>query len=433
MTKEVDAITNQVHDAHQVDGLYPMVMKHILRYVSTHAFDQKIKECAQLESQFLHDLFPEMNNFSAVWESHQYVLHAYDEIVQVKTRMELVPENSKQKIDGTEVDFSKTYESELRELVSKNKVSLFAKAFAEAASQKTKLDKSKSSLSFYRSQVVRLNQKNTVCAICHDFFEADCSEPGLQELVLPCCHAYHQVCISLWSKKAKQCPLCKQGFSAADVKEHAQDNTQRGVPRVENSKIIGSWGTKIDALVESLIKITDKNRETLTYDKVIVFSQWTDMLVILSDALGVNQLKHVLCKQKSDFKKGGKISNFKSDLDIQILLLPLQMGAEGLDLCCANHVILLEPLVNGALEAQAINRIDRIGQEKDTHVLKYLCENTIEEKIIRYQQEEKNRLTNSSSSSSSLISPIKKRNKSDMAYIDDFDSLSSILDLSKEG
>lgn len=48
------------------------------------------------------------------------------------------------------------------------------------------------------------------------------------------------------------------------------------------------------------------------------------------------------------------------------------VGAEGLDLIVASHVFLLEPLVNQAMERQAVNRVHRIGQTKQTKIHKYV-------------------------------------------------------------
>lgn len=49
----------------------------------------------------------------------------------------------------------------------------------------------------------------------------------------------------------------------------------------------------------------------------------------------------------------------------------------------AQHVILIEPLLNAAVEAQAIGRVHRIGQEKKTFVHRFIVKNTVEEGIYK--------------------------------------------------
>lgn len=49
----------------------------------------------------------------------------------------------------------------------------------------------------------------------------------------------------------------------------------------------------------------------------------------------------------------------------------------------ANHVFMLEPLLNAAVEAQAINRVHRGGQTRPTTVHRLVVRGTIEEEIER--------------------------------------------------
>jgi hypothetical protein len=65
----------------------------------------------------------------------------------------------------------------------------------------------------------------------------------------------------------------------------------------------------------------------------------------------------------------------------QILLMPSRFGANGLTLIEATQVIILAPFVNPAVEAQAISRVNRIGQTKPTTVHKLLIAPSIEEKL----------------------------------------------------
>jgi E3 ubiquitin-protein ligase SHPRH len=75
------------------------------------------------------------------------------------------------------------------------------------------------------------------------------------------------------------------------------------------------------------------------------------------------------------------ISRFKNDPAIECFLLHARAHSSGLNLVNASHVFLCEPLLNTALELQAIARVDRIGQQHETTVWLYLVSGTVEESI----------------------------------------------------
>ena len=78
------------------------------------------------------------------------------------------------------------------------------------------------------------------------------------------------------------------------------------------------------------------------------------MLDIVSCSLRANGINFVLCSSRAkDFGSVGGIESFKVNPDIRVLLLPLSLGAEGLDLIVANHVFLVEPILSSFQEAQA--------------------------------------------------------------------------------
>lgn len=66
---------------------------------------------------------------------------------------------------------------------------------------------------------------------------------------------------------------------------------------------------------------------------------------------------------------------------MEVFLLHARAHASGLNLVNASHVFLTEPLLNTALELQAIARVDRIGQQHETTVWLYLVSGTVEESI----------------------------------------------------
>ncbi|XP_034117250.2 transcription termination factor 2 [Drosophila albomicans] len=118
-------------------------------------------------------------------------------------------------------------------------------------------------------------------------------------------------------------------------------------------------------------------------DKVIVVSQWKTVLDILRDMLNKERLPSlelngtVLVKNRQDI-----VNEFNNPSSPKrILLLSLTAGGVGLNLIGANHLILLDLHWNPQLEAQAQDRIYRVGQKKDVVIYKMMCMDTVEQRI----------------------------------------------------
>ena len=66
---------------------------------------------------------------------------------------------------------------------------------------------------------------------------------------------------------------------------------------------------------------------------------------------------------------------------MECFFLHAKAHSSGLNLVNATHVFLCEPLINTAIELQAISRVHRIGQHLPTTVWMYLVSDTVEKAI----------------------------------------------------
>ena len=69
-----------------------------------------------------------------------------------------------------------------------------------------------------------------------------------------------------------------------------------------------------------------------------------------------------------------------------MFLISLKAGGTGLNLTAASYVVLFDPWWNPAVEAQAIDRSHRIGQDRTVIAYRLVAAGTIEEKIWELQQ-----------------------------------------------
>ena len=124
--------------------------------------------------------------------------------------------------------------------------------------------------------------------------------------------------------------------------------------------------------------------------KTVVFSQYTQMLnIIKEDLLLTNGKFCYLDGSMSTEDRNDVIYKFNTDSSIPVLLASIKAGGIGINLTGADTVIHYDLSWNPAVEAQASDRIHRIGQDKKVFVYKLITKDTLEDKIIEIQDSKK--------------------------------------------
>ena len=135
--------------------------------------------------------------------------------------------------------------------------------------------------------------------------------------------------------------------------------------------------SKVDLLLAQLQEIASEGHRAL------VFSQWTGLLDLVQAQLDadVDALKYLRLDGSTD-DRAGVVARFQADDGPPVMLVSLRAGGTGLNLTAADHVYLLDPWWNPAVEDQAADRTHRIGQQRPVFVHRLIAEDTVEEKIL---------------------------------------------------
>jgi SNF2 family DNA or RNA helicase len=119
--------------------------------------------------------------------------------------------------------------------------------------------------------------------------------------------------------------------------------------------------------------------------KALVFSQWTSLLDRVEPSLTAAGIRYSRL-DGSTVDRSGVVASFQEETGPPVLLVSLRAGGTGLNLTQADHVFLLDPWWNPAVEDQAADRAHRIGQERPVIVYRLVAADTVEEGILALQE-----------------------------------------------
>ncbi|KAF5540542.1 DNA repair RAD5 [Fusarium phyllophilum] len=121
-------------------------------------------------------------------------------------------------------------------------------------------------------------------------------------------------------------------------------------------------------------------------DKIILFVQWTRTAKALGCVLESLGIKFLYYNRMANQKqKTRALDEFTNNADTKILVSSMKCGGQSLNLQMANRVIILDEWWNKAAEEQAFKRVYRTGQLKETHLVRIIAKDSIDERIIMLQ------------------------------------------------
>ncbi|MCA9758688.1 MAG: SWF/SNF helicase family protein, partial [Candidatus Eisenbacteria bacterium] len=136
--------------------------------------------------------------------------------------------------------------------------------------------------------------------------------------------------------------------------------------------------SKLDLLVEKLGELREEGH------KALVFSQFVSLLTFVRGRLDAAGIRYEYLDGKTR-NRAKTVERFQNDPELDVFLISLKAGGTGLNLTAATYVFLLDPWWNPAVEAQAIDRAHRIGQERSVLACRIVARDTVEERILELQ------------------------------------------------
>ncbi|KAL6860125.1 hypothetical protein ACO1O0_004150 [Amphichorda felina] len=226
----------------------------------------------------------------------------------------------------------------------------------------------------------------------------------------PCFHVLCRSCINNYRDRAKSmlepgkstgpCPVCNTyvQFEFVQLRRRDVDAEHDGPPKSQgkaSKKTFDNYSgphTKTRALVEDLLKSKAESEANPTEPPIrsVVFSGWTSHLDLIGMALKAAGITFTrLDGGMSRTARTAAMDRFREDDSVHVILVSIMAGGLGLNLTSGSNVYVMEPQYNPAAEAQAIDRVHRLGQKRPVRTVRYIMRGSFEEKMLQLQDKKK--------------------------------------------
>ena len=226
----------------------------------------------------------------------------------------------------------------------------------------------------------------------------------------PCFHVICCSCIGYYKERARSairpgeqagpCPSCQSHvrFEFVELKRSDVEVEHEGAPKASNKpskKKFDNYAgphSKTRALVEDLLRAQaqSEHEQLVPPIKSVVFSGWTSHLDLIEMALRAAKIGFTrLDGGMTRTARTAAMDRFREDDSVEVILVSIMAGGLGLNLTSGSNVYVMEPQYNPAAEAQAIDRVHRLGQKRPVRTIRYIMDDSFEEKMLELQEKKK--------------------------------------------
>lgn len=226
------------------------------------------------------------------------------------------------------------------------------------------------------------------CPICAE-------EPMIEQTVTGCWHSACKKCLLDYIKHQQdkgeipRCFNCREVLNTRDIFEVVRDDDPidpNGKSRITLQRLGSNSSAKVTALISHL----KAQRKAHPGMKSVVFSQFTSFLSIIEPQLTRASIPFVrLDGSMAQAARAAVLKTFSESKKGLVLLLSLRAGGVGLNLTMAKRVYMMDPWWSFAVEAQAIDRIHRMGQTDEVKVCRFIVKESVEERMLKVQERKK--------------------------------------------
>lgn len=179
------------------------------------------------------------------------------------------------------------------------------------------------------SELLRLSlQAKIACGICNEPLDDECGP-----VIIPCAHVFCKPCLLTRFQDMVSCPVCNNTYSTTSITElESVPSSTYEVPAKSDHS------SKTQALL-SIVKERLRNKGS----KIVIFSQWTSFLNIVSRQLDEEGVGHTrIDGTMSTTERDEAVKALQGDSNVRVMLASLRAAGVGISLVAADTAILAD-------------------------------------------------------------------------------------------